>query len=225
MEELDFGSAEIVLELIVDVILVSNLDLDTLVKLVEKLENNSLNLTAETRRTQEMPTIKIPNLPPVKVLATGQAISATAEKAQISSITVETGRPGNKSHKQTEIYNEGKFVEGIHPSQASVIMNLLIGGLGGGRGDRPTAFASWCVEVNDKFNDTAFFSNLRKYTIVTSYNSRGGTMVYPFEDLMAICQIRARNTEVSQVRFPPDRKAPVDKTPKERKTVDVVLTL
>ncbi len=195
------------------------------VKLVFVLENYFLTLTAETRRTQEMPNIKIPNLPPVKVLATGQAISATAEKAQISSIAVETGKPGNKSHKQTEIYNDGNFVEGIHPSQASVIMNLLIGGLGGGRGDRPTAFASWCVAVNEKFKDTPFFSNLSKYTIVTAYHSRGGTMVYPFEDLMAICQIRARNTEVSQVRFPPDRKVPENKTPKERKTVDVVLTL
>jgi hypothetical protein len=172
-----------------------------------------------------MPSIKIPNLPPVKVLATGQSISATAEKAQIASITMETGKPGNKSHKQVEIYSGGKFVEGIHPSQAAVVMNLLIGGLGGGRGDRPTAFAQWCVDVEDQFKESQFFSNLSKYTIVTAYNSRGGTMVYPFGDLLDICKIRARNTEVSQLRFPPDRKLPPDKTPKERKTVDVVLTL
>lgn len=171
-----------------------------------------------------MANVKIPNLPSVKVLATGQPIVASAEKGQIGSITVETGKPGNKSHKQTTIYSDGKFVEGLHPSQAAILMNLVIGGLGGGRGDRPTAFASWCVAVADAYKESAFFQSLSKYTIVVDYNTRGGTMVYPFRDLMDICRVRTRNTEISQQRYPPDRKPAVRKKA-EPKLVEVSLTL
>jgi len=171
-----------------------------------------------------MANIKVPSLPPVKVLATGQPIVASAEKGQISSITVETGKPGGKSHKETVIYADKKFIEGLHPSQASVLMNLVIGGLGGGRGDRPTAFASWCVKVADEYAESQFFQNLSKYTLVVDFNSRGGTMVYPFGELMDVCRIRARNTEISQQRYPPDRK-PIVRKKKEEKEVLVSLTL
>jgi len=171
-----------------------------------------------------MANVKIPSLPSVKVLATGQPIVASAEKGKISSITVETGKPGNKSHKQTTIYSDKEFIKGLHPSQAAVLMNLAIGGLGGGRGGRPTAFAAWCIAVRDAYNESTFFQNLSKYTIVVDYNTRGGTMVYPFNDLMDICEIRARNTAISQERFPPDRK-PVVRKKAEPKTVEVSLTL
>lgn len=171
-----------------------------------------------------MANVKIPSLPPVKVLATGQPIVASAEKGQISSITVETGKPGNKSHKSQMIYSEKEFIKGLHPSQASVLMNLAIGGLGGGRGDRPTAFAAWCVAVEDEYAESLFFKNLSKYTLVVDYNSRGGTMVYPFIELMDICRIRTRNTAISQQRYPPDRK-PIVRKKKEAKLIEVSLTL
>jgi hypothetical protein len=171
-----------------------------------------------------MPNVEIPRLPPVKVLATGQAIVASAEKGQISSITVEIGKPGGKSHRTVEVYADKEFAQGLHPSQAAVLMNLAIGGLGSGRGDRPTAFAAWSIEVADQFGEAPFYKSLSKYTLVVDYNNRGGTMVYPFTDLLDVCRIRTRNTEISQQRYPPDRK-PIVRQPKKPKTVDVSLTL
>jgi len=172
-----------------------------------------------------MPEVAVQSLPPVKVLATGQPIVASAEKAQISSISVETGKPGTKSHKSTLIYEGKDFVDGLHPTQGRFLLNLIIGGLGGGRGDRPTAFASWCVEVAKQFESLPSLKSLEKYNVVIDYNNRGGTVVYPVEDLLTICEIRTRNTEISHERFPPDRKAPARKRDKEPKTVKVSLTL
>jgi len=70
-----------------------------------------------------MPEVAVQSLPPVKVLATGQPIVASAEKAQISSISVETGKPGTKSHKSTLIKNGIKVALLIEENFSGKIKN------------------------------------------------------------------------------------------------------
>ena len=171
-----------------------------------------------------MANMQIPNLAGVRSLINGTPIVASAEKAQIQSISVERGKPGQKSHAITELYSEGKFIDGLHPSQRDLIFNLVTGGLGSGRGDRPTSFATWCVEVEAEFGDSAWFSGLAKYNVIIEYGKRGGTMVYPVKDLLNMCEVKARNTQVSHERFPPERKPTASRT-KEPKEVEVSLIL
>ena len=171
-----------------------------------------------------MASIKIPNLPGVRSLINGTNIVASAEKAQIQSISVERGNPGTKSHAITELYSEGKYVDGLHPSQRDFIFNLVAGGLGSGRGDRPTSFAQWCVDVQKQYSESTWFSGLAKYNVIMEYGKRGGTMVYPVKDLLNLCEVKARNTQVSHERFPPERKPAASRT-KEPETVEVSLVL
>lgn len=171
-----------------------------------------------------MANMQIPNLPSVRSLVNGTHIVPSAEKAQIQSISVERGKPGSKSHAITELYSEGKFVEGLHPSQRDVIFNLVAGGLGSGRGDRVTSFAEWCVIVQNEYKDSTWFGGLMKYNVIIEYGKRGGTMVYPMVDLVEMCEIKSRNTQVSHERFPPERKPTAVRT-KEEKAIDVSLVL
>lgn len=173
---------------------------------------------------QAVKSIEIPSLPPVVVLATGQTIVPAAEKAQIESISVEKGKPGTQTHSITEIYSGKDFVQGLNPVQGQFIFNLVTGGLGSGRGDRPTAFANWAVQVFSQMSDHPFFRPLSNYNVIVEYGKRGGTMVYPVEDLLAMCEIKARNTQISHERFPPERKVAEVKT-RKTKTADVSLTL
>ena len=171
-----------------------------------------------------MAKVTIPNLPGVRSLINGTGIVASAEKAQIESISVERGKPGSKSHAITELYSEGKFIEGLHPSQRDVVFNLVAGGLGSGRGDRVTSFATWCVVVQNEYGDSTWFSGLAKYNVIVEFGKRGGTMVYPMQDLIEMCEIKSRNTQISHERFPPERR-PVATRTKEEKAIEISLVL
>lgn len=168
--------------------------------------------------------VEIPKLPPARVLATGQPIVPAAEKKQIVSIIMEKGKPGTQSHKQIEVYSDGKFVDGFHPIQADIIFNAVLGALGSGRGDRPTGFAAWISTISDELSDNAEFKNLSSYNVIVDFDKRGGTLVYPMEDLYEICRIRTRNTRVSHDRFPPERTQPEVKTERTQE-VEIGLSL
>lgn len=169
-------------------------------------------------------TIEIPNAPPIRLLTTNQTIVPAAEKGQIERVFVETGTPGNANHKQHLIYQEKQIVEGVNPFQGNFIFNLVIGALGSGRGERPTAFAAWAVQIQDQFADHKFFKPLLRYNVVVEYKSRGGTVVYPVRDMLEMCQLKRTNILKSIERFPPDKKAPATRT-KAPTEVQVSLTL
>lgn len=168
--------------------------------------------------------IEIPVAPPIRLLTTNQPIVPAAEKGQINRIMVETGTPGNANYKQHIIYQEKEIVEGVNPFQGQFIFNLVAGALGSGRGERPTAFAAWAVQVQDQFADHKFFKPLLKYNVVVEYKSRGGTVVYPVRDMLQMCQLKRTNILNSIERFPPDKKAPTTRT-KAPREVEVSLTL
>ncbi len=173
---------------------------------------------------QAVKTVKIPSLPPIRILSTGATIAPQAEKGQIHTITVERGNPGSKSYTQHLIYKDNTIVEGVNPFQGNFLFNLVAGALGSGRGERPTAFAAWSVQVSEEFAEHAFFKPLMRYNVITEYKRRGGTVVYPVKDMLQMCDIKRRNILNSIERFPPDVKAPTTRT-KAAKQVEVSLTL
>jgi hypothetical protein len=168
--------------------------------------------------------VEIPVLPPIRLLTTNQPIVPAAEKGQIDRIIVERGTPGKQGYTEHVIYEDKDIVDGVNPFQGNFIFNLVAGALGSGRGERPTAFAAWAVQVQDQFNEHKFFKPLMRYTVVVEYKSRGGTVMYPVQDMLEICRLKRTNILNSIERFPPDKKAPTTRkrTPKQ---VEVSLTL
>ena len=173
---------------------------------------------------QAAKTVKIPSLPPIRILSTGATIAPAAEKGQIHVITVERGNPGTKSFTSHIIYKDNNLVEGVNPFQGNFLFNLVAGALGSGRGARPTAFAAWAVQVAEDFADHAFFKPLLNYSVIAEYKRRGGTVVYPVKDMLTMCAIKRKNILNSIKRFPPDAKNPTTRS-RNAKEVSVSLTL
>ncbi len=167
--------------------------------------------------------VELPNVPSIRLLTTGQPIVPAAEKGQINRITVEHGTPGNQNYVSHVIWEENAVVEGVNPFQGNFIFNLVAGALGSGRGARPTAFASWAVQVQEEFKAHAMFKPLMKYNAIVDY-TKGNTMVYPVTDMLTLCQIKRENVLNSIERFPPDTKATVQRK-KAPKSVEVSLSL
>jgi hypothetical protein len=168
--------------------------------------------------------VELPNTPPIHILATGATITPAAEKAQINTITVERGNPGTKSYTEHLIWKDNEIVKGVNPFQGQFIFNLVTGALGSGRGQRPTAFAAWAVQVSEEFNEHAMLKPLLRYNVIVDYQRRGGTVVYPVKDMLALCDIKRKNILNSIERFPPDVKTPQTR-PRKTKAVEVSLTL
>ena len=168
--------------------------------------------------------VEIPVLPPIRLLTTNAPIVPAAEKGQINRILVERGTPGKQGYTEHVIYEDKEIVDGVNPFQGNFIFNLVAGALGSGRGERPTAFASWAVQVQEQFEEHKFFKPLMRYNVVVEYKSRGGTVVYPVTDMLEMCQLKRTNILNSIKRFPPDKKATTvrRRTPKQ---VEVSLTL
>lgn len=173
---------------------------------------------------QPVRTVKIPSLPPIRILSTGATIAPAAEKGQINAITVERGNPGTKSYTSHLIYKDNNLVEGVNPFQGNFLFNLVAGALGSGRGARPTAFAAWSVQVAEDFAEHAFFKPLLNYNVIVEYKRRGGTVVYNVKDMLTMCAIKRKNILNSIKRFPPDDKNPATRT-RTAKQVEVSLTL
>ena len=173
---------------------------------------------------QPVRTVKIPSLPPIRILSTGATISPSVEKGKINAITVERGNLGTKYYTSQLFNKVNNLYDGVNLFQDNFLFYLVAGALGSGRGARPTAFAAWSVQVAEDFAEHAFFKPLLNYNVIAEYKRRGGTVVYPVKDMLTMCAIKRKNILNSIKRFPPDDKNPATRT-RTAKQVEVSLTL
>lgn len=171
-------------------------------------------------------TVEILSLPPLKAFFSRVSISSSQERGQINQIRVESGKPGTQSHKEVVIYSKKEFVPGVHPNQASFILNAIIGGTGSARSDRHLGFANWVSTVANAelFERMVAGFNPEKYNVVVEYKQRGGTMMWSMTDLIRWCELKAIAASNSEARYPHEVKLTPAKK-RTRKTAEVSVTL
>jgi hypothetical protein len=184
----------------------------------EKFEAAKLARNAATK-TSSKPNgkkVEVLPLPSVKIFGTSIVIVPSAEKGQIADIFVEIG------DKKIQIFKNSSWLPGVHPNIAEFLFYAVIGGAGTARGARQLGFAHWVNEQAPKFNKFGFTKSLAEYNVVVNYAKRGGMMVYPLKDLVAMCALKDACAKESYKRYPREIE---DKQIRTKKSEDVEVTV